>query len=225
MKFKFNSFTKKVLKKVAVLVESKRKEFNSKEYWEKRYRMDGNSGPGSYGRLSIFKANVINDFIENNKIKTIIELGCGDGNQLQLANYDKYIGFDVSNEALKICKNKFKNDNSKVFLHYNDLKRNVFKSELSISLDVVFHLIEDDVFHDYMVNLFNVSSNFVIIYSSNYDGVVAQHVKCRKFTEWIELNLKKQFNQVSFIKNAFPFDSINPNETSMSDFYIFKRIN
>jgi len=42
--------------------------FNSSEYWDNRYKNGGNSGQGSYNALAKFKASVINDFIENNKI-------------------------------------------------------------------------------------------------------------------------------------------------------------
>ena len=57
---------------------------NTLSYWENRYKNNGNSGAGSYGRLAEFKADVINNFIAENKITSVIEFGCGDGNQLSL---------------------------------------------------------------------------------------------------------------------------------------------
>ena len=42
------------------------------EYWENRYKKSGNSGAGSYGRLAEFKADVINNFIAENKITSVI---------------------------------------------------------------------------------------------------------------------------------------------------------
>ena len=41
--------------------------FNSKKFWNERYLNGGNSGSGSYNHLAHFKANVINQFIKNNK--------------------------------------------------------------------------------------------------------------------------------------------------------------
>ena len=41
--------------------------FNSKDYWEDRYKNGGNSGKGSYNELSIFKSVIINSVLENNK--------------------------------------------------------------------------------------------------------------------------------------------------------------
>jgi protein O-GlcNAc transferase len=60
---------------------------------EKRYEMNGNSGAGSYGRLANFKAEVINEFVKIRLVKTVIELGMGDGNQLQLSECPYYNGF------------------------------------------------------------------------------------------------------------------------------------
>jgi hypothetical protein len=55
-------------------------------FWENNYQKGGDSGSGSYDQLAIFKADIINSFIKQNNIKTVIEFGCGDGNQLSLAN-------------------------------------------------------------------------------------------------------------------------------------------
>ncbi len=76
------------------------------KYWNGRYKAGGNSGIGSYGRLAEFKAEIINNFVADYEIHTVIEWGCGDGNQLSLAQYPQYIGFDVSLKSVKMCKKK-----------------------------------------------------------------------------------------------------------------------
>ncbi len=87
----------------------------SAEYWELRYASGGSSGQGSYGRLAEFKAEVINNFVMERGVHSVIEFGCGDGNQLQLAKYPVYVGLDVSEKAVAMCKEKFNNDTSKLF--------------------------------------------------------------------------------------------------------------
>lgn len=42
-------------------------------------------------------------------------------------------------------------------------------ADLTLSLDVIYHLIEDNVFFTYMDRLFDSSTKFVIIYSLNTD--------------------------------------------------------
>ena len=110
---------------------------SSKDYWEKRYEKGGNSGVGSYNNLAIFKASILNNFVNKNRISTVIEWGSGDCNQLSLSNYKNYIGYDVSKTAIDICKNKFKNDSTKTFHYLNEHFVNNKKADLSLSLDVI----------------------------------------------------------------------------------------
>lgn len=91
----------------------------SKEYWEKRYSSGGFSGSGSYGKLAEFKAGRINLFCKENKIETVIDFGCGDGNQLSLFNFKNYIGLDVSRTTIKSCINRFASDKTKSFFLYD----------------------------------------------------------------------------------------------------------
>jgi len=225
MKFnlkKFKIFIKKISNKILIRKSSSQL-FNSRDYWEKRYLSNNNSGAGSYGRLADFKAEVLNDFVKINNIQSIIEFGCGDGNQLGLANYPNYIGLDVSKNAISLCQQKFKEDVSKKFYLTDEFKKRHIKTELVLSLDVLFHLIEDEVFENYMNDIFNSATKYVIIYSSNYNDHFAPHVKCRKFTDWTEKNVSANWKLQEVINNIYPFDKSNPDSTSFSDFYIFKR--
>lgn len=195
--------------------------FKSSEYWKNRYNSGGNSGAGSYNNLAIFKSEIINKFIEENNISNAIEFGCGDGNQLKLLNSINYIGLDVSEKAIEMCQNIFKDDDKKTFKKL-DLYNNE-KADLSLSLDVIFHLVEDDVYQNYMKNLFKSSNKYVIVYSSNDEKKKhsSPHVKHRKFTDWVEKN-RKDFTLVKFIPNKYPFDGDGDN-TSFADFYIYKK--
>lgn len=190
----------------------------SKKYWETRYLDGGNSGCGSYGKLACFKAQVINEFINFYKIKSVIDFGCGDGNQISLLKLPKYIGLDVSKTAIVLCQSKMKDDKNKKFFLYNQkkFKKSLFKSELGISLDVIYHLVEDDVFFKYMNDLFDSSTKYVIIYASNRNLKQSFHVKQRKFATWIKNN-KPEWKFVKKISNKYP-------RLSIADFYIFKKI-
>ncbi len=74
--------------------------FGSAQYWRDRYRTGGNSGAGSYGRLASFKAEIINAFVREHNITSVIEFGCGDGLNSLLADYPTYLGFDVADESI-----------------------------------------------------------------------------------------------------------------------------
>lgn len=195
---------------------------SSKEYWINRYLRGGNSGPGSYNKLAEFKATILNDFVKVNNIDSVIEFGCGDGNQLKLANYPRYIGYDVSADAISRCRILFKDDISKKFFLISDMQREL--AQLSISLDVIYHLLEDDVFNDYMCNLFDSSKLYVIIYSSNTDYlhiVTSTHIKHRKFSDWVE-QMRPNWRLMHHIPNKYPYMG-NDNDGSFADFFIYKK--
>jgi SAM-dependent methyltransferase len=196
---------------------------SSGQYWIDRYDSGGNSGAGSYNELAIFKAEVLNNFVKTEKITKIIEFGCGDGNQLSLSQYPSYVGFDISPKALDLCKSRFIGDESKTFKFMNDYAGE--KAELTLSLDVIFHLVEDAVFFEYMERLFSSSEKFVVIYSSNTDiqrKKQLAHNRHRNFSKWI-LENEMQWELHNFIPNKYPL-SADGTKGTFSDFYFYKKI-
>ncbi len=189
----------------------------SEQYWEERYKDNKSSGAGSYGSSAKFKSEIINNFVKQNNIQTVLELGCGDGNQLSLANYPNYVGIDVSETIINKCKKDFSNEKSKRFYTLIDFEKvkgeNFF--DLSLSLDVIYHLVEDSVFDLHMKTLF-YSSKYVIIFSTNFNDYFypKQHVKNRKFTDWIDKNVSN-YKLIEIIKNE--------NTLSRVDFYLYKK--
>lgn len=200
---------------------SPRKTFSSNDYWNQRYESGRNSGPGSYGPLAEFKATTLNTLVAEKGITSVIEFGCGDGNQLTLARYPAYTGYDVSPAAISMCRARFGGDASKKFFHTGEYGGQ--KAELAISLDVIFHLIENAVFDAYMRRLFDASSRFVAIYSSNQNDPIepmAAHVRHRHFSGWIDKNAP-HWNLTNHIPNPHPYNG-DPTTTSFADFYFYE---
>jgi cyclopropane fatty-acyl-phospholipid synthase-like methyltransferase len=198
---------------------------NSQRYWEDRYQNGGNSGEGSYNKLAKFKADTITEFIKQNDVKDAIEFGCGDGNVLSFTTYHSYIGLDVSRTAITQCINKFNNDKSKSFFLYDSLcfqdNNKMFSADLTLSIDVIFHLVEDKIYSKYMSDLFLASNKYVIIYSSDFEGEQIRHMRQRKFTKWVEANVS-DFKLINYIKNKYPYNPLDP-DTSLSNFYFYQK--
>lgn len=192
----------------------------SEEYWIKRYKSKRYSGAGSYSRLADFKAEIINDFVRYNNIATIIEYGSGDGNQLKLAAYPSYIGYDISPKVIELCQDIYQHDKTKRFRLMAEYKGET--AQLTLSLDVIYHLIEDEIYHAYMERLFSSSGKYVIIYSSDYDGIQKYHIMPRQFTKWVESNAP-QWKLTRHIPNRYPYNG-NNEESSHSDFYIYEKV-
>jgi SAM-dependent methyltransferase len=200
----------------------KHRKFNSSNYWKDRYRAGGNSGCGSYHHLAKFKARILNEFVSAQNINSVIEFGCGDGNQLLEAKYKNYQGYDISKDAILICRNTFSADETKRFSNLDEYDGKT--ADLALSLDVIFHLIEDAIFAEYMTRLFGAARQYVIIYSSNTDNNLsnkASHVRHRKFTQWVSENLP-DWNLIKTIPNEHPYNG-DYKSTSFSDFFFYEK--
>lgn len=192
---------------------------SSGDYWERRYRIGMTSGPGSTGELARFKADFLNGFVREHGVQTVIEFGCGDGTQLALAQYPRYLGIDVSPAAIELCRKRFIGDESKSFRlqqGHSGLGQSE-GSDLTLSLDVIYHLLEDDVYATYLADLFGASRHWVVVYSSNRDDAVrARHVRHRPFVDDARRRYP-EFELVRKIDNPFPAESF-------ADFYVFERV-
>ena len=159
--------------------------------------------------------------MKDNNIKSVIEFGCGDGNQLSLFSFPNYIGLDVSTTAIKLCMKRFKDDKMKSFFLYDsecfEDNHSIFKADLALSLDVIYHLIENSIFELYMKHLFSSSNKYVIFYSDDINTNQKYHEKHRQFSKWVEVNLPK-WKLINKIKNRYPNESC-------ADFYIYKKLN
>ncbi|MDR3155301.1 MAG: tetratricopeptide repeat protein [Deltaproteobacteria bacterium] len=202
-------------------------DIGTSQYWNDRYMEGGNSGFGSYGRLADFKAETLNGFIAAHGISSMAELGCGDGNQLGLVRVGRYSGYDISPKAVEICADKYRHDPTKSFHVYDPLGpplAQTEQAELAVSLDVVYHLLEDDTYEAYMRDLFRLAGRFVAVYSNNTEKTedYSQHIRCHKFTGWVERNLT-EWVLCGYVPNPYPPDPIAALETSSADFYFFSR--
>lgn len=199
----------------------------SSDYWESRYQAGGTSGAGSYGAIAIGKAEVLNSIVSRYGINTVTELGCGDGNQLTLASYDSYIGLDISPTAVRQCIYRHGGDRSKSFFLYDPTcfhdPRGLLTSELAISIDVLYHVVEDESFHTHLEHLFSLSSKLVVVFSDDESlpSPVA-HVRHRAFTPLVAARFP-QWRLVERLEHPM-FRHTDPDEESVfASFFVFEQ--
>ena len=162
----------------------------SERYWERRYAAGGNSGAGSYGETASWKAGVVNGWVRDLGVRSIIDWGCGDGNQLSLADYPKYLGIDRSPTAIKRCIEQFADQAQMSFMTFRPGELHDpagwFKADLALSMEVIFHLTEDEVYQDYMSRLFGSAERYVVICSNDEVGTEKVPTeRHRRFSDWI----------------------------------------
>jgi hypothetical protein len=94
--------------------------------------------------------------------------------------------------------------------------------DLVMSCDVIYHLVEDEVYNSYMKNLCNFSHKYIVIYAKNENIYHAQHVRFREFVSYFN---QASFNLIQTIPNMYPQHIVGHNNenTSPSDFFIFKK--
>lgn len=103
------------------------------------------SGPGSNPKHAKEWTGLVNSFIKNNNIRSILDIGCGDwqlGKQLNLDNIN-YIGTDVSSFIIKQIK-PYETNNIK-FIEADAISMDFPKVDLIILKDVLQHLPIDSI--------------------------------------------------------------------------------
>lgn len=192
----------------------------SAAYWEQRYAQGGDSGAGSYGKFATFKARVLNQLFVDEELHSVVEFGCGDGHQLGLLRIDRYVGVDISAQAVARCRAAFAGDATKRFVL--DAEYRPEPTDCALSLDVIYHLVEDEAYHAYMERLFGAAWRRVVVYSSNRDAdplTDGAHIRHRQFTRWVAANAPGWTLQ-RVIPNEFPFTG-DYRGGSFADFYLF----
>jgi hypothetical protein len=88
-------------------------------------------------------------------------------------------------------------------------------------MDVIYHLIEDEVYEQYMDNLLDVGAEYLIIYSPDFNNDnFAPHVKARKFTD----NKRLQEEYKLMLHHPNDYSTRNYKDGSFADWYVFRKI-
>lgn len=177
------------------------KKFEYKRYWDKRYSSGGNSGAGSYGEIFEYKNSFLLNFIKENEIKSIIDFGCGDGNQIKKFENIKYLGFDVAKASIRMCSEAYLNDVNKSFILYDPkfFVNNFIQSDLVVCLDVLYHIIDERDFIKTLSDILSCSSKYVVLFTSvdsykNESYKTGAHVRHRD-----TMNYLKKFNKFKVV--------------------------
>lgn len=152
------------------------------------------------GEAAQEKADFVNRIIEEFRPRTIIDWGCGDGEVIKRLhlNISKYYGVEISPFMVLKLSKKFNRD----FCRFSSPKkaRNLkWRGELSMSLDVMFHLVNPIEYREYLANLFGTSDQLVLIKSPDETrNGMNRHVLYRKWTP----DVAKLFPSWKLVRNV-----------------------
>lgn len=197
----------------------------SAEYWTRRYGDGRTSGAGSYGRLAEYKAEFINALVAEKGVTSVIEYGSGDGNQASKFDFANYTGVDVVPQVVEAARKRFADRPSWRFLTVAQEAGMDHRFDMSMSLDVIYHLVEDEVFDAYMSRLFATADRYVLIYATDHEepDTGSAHVRHRRYTDWIAANAPR-FGKLRAWDNPHgSAPGTDPKTTSFAFFQLFGR--
>jgi SAM-dependent methyltransferase len=153
--------------------------FDVAAYWETRYAKGLDSGAGSRGEWAQLKADYVNDLIARERVTSVIDWGCGDGAQaVLLTNRAAYTGVDVSDTALRLARRRrshgaFRRPEEAVGL----------RADMALSMDVIYHLPDEDPFLDYLTQVFTSANRLVCVHCTDEERrTAAPHWRGREWT-------------------------------------------
>jgi predicted O-methyltransferase YrrM len=158
--------------------------FNALGYWERRYGDGGTSGAGSRGQEAIQKVQDVQAVIDRFGAKRILDLGCGDGFIAEQLKVESYTGFDPAPSALKLCRDAMP---GRTFKH--EMPETLYAPgyDLTMSLDVMFHLVDDEDYGHHLGMLLGFTKERALVYATNHEERGAAHVRHRRWTADIPL--------------------------------------
>lgn len=208
---------------ISRLLGKRTPEFHASQYWEERYSAGGSSGDGSTGRLAEFKSEYLNAKISEIGARSIIEFGCGDGEQLEMLKIERYTGLDVAASAVDRCSKKFAHDTTKSFFLYDSSafcdRTGIFLSDISMSIDVTYHIVDEAVLRRYYEHLFRSGQKAVILYTTDFDRNEASHIRHRRPGPFLQ-RFSADFTLAETVPNKYPGSG---HQESDATFFLYLR--
>ena len=110
-------------------------------FWDVNKEGKGTSGTGSTVESTKLYVVFLQEFLRENNIKTVVDVGCGDWTFSQFINWNgiDYVGYDVVKSLVDENNKKFGNAHCR-FVHGNALDIDLPPADLLICKDVLQHL-------------------------------------------------------------------------------------
>jgi hypothetical protein len=183
------------------------------DIWRNRYSNDEFSGLGSRGDLLKFKVDFINEFIEEEEVKSILDFGYGDLHVALQLDIDEYRGIDIFDP---------KDDHGLTLINSRFDEYDGPSSDVVLCLDVLYHILEDE--QDYMRRsldkMIEKADKFLIIYAQDstntgrFDREYTAHLYNSKWLQYMQ----EQTNFELTYQQDEPFDG------SSAQFFVFEKI-
>jgi len=196
--------------RVAVLARANWTRTETANYWERRYSSGGMSNtqdvvdqhvfPTLYKWRSVWLRHIFKHATAEGRPLSVLDLGVGDGRQafniLCGGQVESLTGLDVSWFTVHALENRLNSDRplgcADMDVYWYDgfiLPQEIhgLTFDVTLSLQVVFHLLEDALFERYMALLFMLAREVVVVHAPDIDDALPQiaHMRYRRFSSWV----------------------------------------
>jgi SAM-dependent methyltransferase len=133
------------------------------------YKNSKSSGCGSYKENTMYFNKILREFIKNNNIKSILDLGCGNFESIENIVNElniNYIGTDISEIIIEHNKQKYNKNFIKLDVVSSELQQ--FNQDLIIFRHIVQHLNFNDS-QTAIKNIFNSNCKYLLV--NHQDGL------------------------------------------------------
>lgn len=191
------------------------------EYWEERYKNGGNSGEGSRGQHREWKWQILESTIVD--IDNVIDVGCGDLAFMEGKNIKNYTGIDISKTIIK--DNELKYPYWKFICSSADNYINELNGYVVFCHDILFHIIDDDVYYSILDNLTRYSNKYISIYTWHKNPIAWYNIKSHLYGS-SKYQKYRLLDNDFHIFNENGFELINMSKSPVNKYgamYIFKK--
>lgn len=94
--------------------------------------------------------------------------------------------------------------------------------EMAMSLDVLYHLIEEGIWMRHIDQLFQTAKRYVVIYAEDCDRDRGVHMRSRSFSPYIA-KIAPDWVLDFKVDNPYPYDGSDYESGSVSDFFIYRK--
>jgi len=212
---------KKIKRKLKlILIYFEYKDLSIEQIFSKIYKdsswnknsLNFNSGPGSHNKKLVAPyVKFVNLFLLDKKLKSIIDLGCGDFNVGKniYKNVNKYYAFDIVPDLIKTNKKKF-NDKKIIFECKNFIDETLPKADVVIIRQVLQHLDNKSI-----IKILDKIKPYKY-------AIITEHIPTTIFTPNIDKNIglttRLEFNSgINIEIDPFNFNFISKKEIKLED--------
>jgi SAM-dependent methyltransferase len=161
--------------------------FPNRTFWEWRYKTNPSLGSGVGSRSEPLKAKrrLLRRVVARVRPESVLDVGCGDGEATRGLRLRRYIGLDVSEEAVRLARTTRPDGE----FHVTTIRDSPETAELTICLDVLIHQADPQEYRQTVKALLEATSRVLLV--SGYERRPSSNSPMIHFHEPLSITVER----------------------------------